>query len=132
VYQLVGWVFYNAHFVDTVFGGLPVAATGSAVGGENGFTPLLFLVPPALLLAAGLAVARFRGADTPATGALAGLAVVPGYFLLSVAGVFLFTIAAGPARGRPDPVLAAVLAGVVYPAVLGVAGGALAGATAAE
>jgi hypothetical protein len=99
------------------------------VGGENGFTPLLFVVPPALLFAAGLALGRYRGVETPRDGAATGLGAVPGYFLLSLVGVFLFTITTGPASGRPDPVLAVALAGVVYPAAFGALGGAVAGAT---
>jgi hypothetical protein len=130
VYKLVGWVLFNSHFVETVVEGAPVSVAANAIGGENGFTPLLFVVPPALLLAAGLVLARYRGAEAPDAGALAGLATVPAYLVLSVLGVFLFTISAGPATGRPDLLLAVVLAGVVYPAVFGAAGGALGGATA--
>jgi hypothetical protein len=57
----------------------------------------------------------------------AGAAVVPVYLVLSVVGLVLFTVTAGPATGRPDPLLAILLAGVVYPTVFGAAGGALAG-----
>jgi hypothetical protein len=100
------------------------------VGGENGFTPLLFVVPPALRFAAGLALGRYHGVETPGDGAVTGLGVVPGYLLLALVGVFLFSITAGPASGRPDPVLGVVLAGIVYPAVFGALGCAAAGATA--
>jgi hypothetical protein len=127
VYKLVGWVFYNSHFVETVVNGAHVTVAGNAIGGDQGFTPLLFVVPPALLLAAGLAVGRFQGVEAPGAGALAGAAVVPVYLVLSVVGLVLFTVTAGPATGRPDPLLAILLAGVVYPTVFGAAGGALAG-----
>lgn len=132
IYKLVGWVFYNSHFVETVVEGAPVAVAGNAIGGDQGFTPLLFVVPPALLLAAGLALARFQGSETSRDGVLAGLAVVPVYFVLSILGAFLFTISAGPATGRPDLLLAVLLAGLVYPAVFGGIGGGLAGVTAAD
>jgi len=132
VYKLVGWVFYNSHLVGTVVEGAPFAVSGNAIGGDSGFTVLLFVIPPALLVGAGLAVGRYSGAETPAEGALAGLAVVGLYLLLSVIGIFLFTISAGPATGRPDPLLAVVLAGIVYPAVFGAAGGGLAGMTTTE
>ncbi len=132
IYKLVGWVFFNSHFVDTVFEGAPVTVAANTIGGDDGFTTLLFLVPPALLVAAGLAVARYEGVATSDAGIRAGLSVVPAYFLLSILGAFVFTITAGPATGRPDLLLAAVLAGVVYPAVFGAAGGALAGTTAPE
>lgn len=129
---LVGWVFYNSHFVDTALSGAPVSVAANAIGGDQGFTALLFVVPPALLSGAGLAVARYRAVGTPGAGALAGLAVVPGYVVPSAVGALLFTISAGPATGRPDLLLAVVLAGVVYPGVFGALGGALAGATAGE
>ncbi|PSQ56455.1 MAG: hypothetical protein BRD23_09430 [Halobacteriales archaeon SW_9_67_25] len=132
VYKLVGWVFYNSHFVETVVDGAPVSVAGNAIGGDQGFTPLLFVVPPALLLAAGLAVARFQGSETSRDGILAGVAVVPAYLVLSVAGALLFTISAGPATGRPDVLLAVLLAGVVYPAVFGGIGGVVAGTTASD
>ena len=127
VYKLVGWVFYNSHLVGTVFEGVPAGVT-NAVGGD-GFTPLLFLVAPALLVGAGLAVGRSQGVEAPGDGVVAGLAVVPGYLFLSVVGVVVFVVSAGPASGRPDPLPAVVLAGVLYPAAFGAAGGALAGAT---
>lgn len=132
VYKLVGWVFYNSHFVETVVDGAPVAVAGNAIGGDQGFTPLLFVVPPALLLAAGLAVARFQGVETSRDGILAGVAVVPAYLVLSVVGAFLFTISAGPATGRPDLLLAVLLAGVVYPALFGGIGGVIGGTTAPD
>lgn len=131
-YKLVGWVFFNSHLVETVFQGLPFAAATNAVGGEDGFTVLLFLVPPALLVGAGLAVGRYQGVDTPEAGGLAGLTVLPGYLVLVFLGAVLSVVAAGPASGRPDIVFAAVLAGLVYPAVFGALGGLLAGATAGE
>jgi len=129
-YKLVGWVFFNSHFVETVFQGLPFAAAANAVGGENGFTVLLFVVPPALLVGAGLAVGRYQGVETPETGGLAGLTVFPGYLVLVFLGAVLFVVSAGPASARPDLLFAVVLAGLVYPAVFGGLGGALAGATA--
>ena len=128
-YEMVGWVFYNAHFVDVVFRDIPFVGsrTGSFVGGQDGFTTLLYVVPPALLLAAGLALSRRQGATTPGQGAMAGLAVVPGYLVLSVAGVFLFEVAALGAKGAPDLLPAVVLAGVLYPLAFAGAGGALGG-----
>lgn len=130
-YKLVGWVFFNSHFVDIVFEGVPAGAA-NAVGGDDGFTALLFAVPPALLVAAGLAVGRYQGVETTEDGALAGLALAAGYFTLSVIGALIFVVTAGPASGRPDLMLAVVLAGVVYPVVFGAVGGAIAGATATE
>lgn len=121
-WRVVGWVFYNAHFVDTVAGG----GTGSAIGGDGGFTPLLYVVPPLVLLAAGLAVGRASGSGDAATGALAGSSVLLGYLPLSVLGVFLFeTTLAGAAVG-PSLAPGILLAGVLYPAVFGAVGAGLA------
>ena len=124
-WKVVGWVWYNAHFVDTVSEGLLGGST-NYIGGD-GFTPLLFVVPPLLLFVAGLAVGRASGARDATEGALAGLTVALGYFVLSVVGVFLFGVDGGsvaPAVGS-----GIVVAGVLYPLVLGVVGGVTASAT---
>ena len=128
-YEIVGWVFYNAHFVDTVFEGIPFVSTANFVG-EDGFTTALFLVPPALLLVSGLALSRYRGVTDAAEGVLTGLAVVPGYFLASVVGVFLFQVSVGDASAAPDLAPALVLAGVVLPTAFATAGSVLGALTA--
>ena len=128
-YELVGWVFYNAHMVDTVVEDIPVIGTQSTsyIGGEDGFTLVLYLIPVALLFAAGLALARYWRAETPAEGATFGALVIPGYLLATVAGTLLFEISVGGATGGPDLLAAAVLAGIVYPLVCGGLGGAVGG-----
>jgi len=130
-HELVGWVFYNAHFVNTVFQDVPVFGSQAVtyVGGENGFSPLLYLVPIGLLLAAGLALGRSRGVTDPRDGILAGLTVIPGYLVLSIAGAFLFEVTLAGASGGPDLLPAVVLAGILYPAVFGGAGGVIAAVT---
>lgn len=132
-YELVGWVFYNAHFVDVVyegFGGRFMPA--SYVGGGDGFTQLLYVVPPALLVGAGLAVGRYQGVTETNDGAVAGALVVPGYFVLAIAGAFLFEVSAAGTTGAPDFLAAFFLAGLVYPLVFGAIGGVLAAVTAEE
>ncbi|MFC4248814.1 hypothetical protein ACFOZ7_18105 [Natribaculum luteum] len=131
-YEMVGWVFYNAHFVDTVFRNVPLVGsiTTTYVGGEEGFTLLLHAVPAGLLFVAGLALATYRGVASVSDGALAGLATVPGYLLLSAAGAFLFEVTVGGASGAPDAVPAVVLAGLVFPAIFAGGGGAVAAVTA--
>jgi hypothetical protein len=79
-----------------------------------------------LLLVAGLLLARVAGADTPADGAGAGAGVVVGYLPPALAGAIVFSHGGSIA---PDLVTAVLLAGVVYPVVLGGVGGALAGVT---
>jgi hypothetical protein len=133
-YELVGWVFYNAHQVDTVFRGLPVrgTVTASYVGGENGFTTLLYAIPIVALLVAGGAVAARRGARTTADGAVAGVTVLAGYLVASIAGVVLFEVGVGDASAAPDAIPAVVLAGVVYPSVIGATGGVVAALVAGQ
>jgi hypothetical protein len=124
-WKIVGWVFYNAHFASTNYQVAFLEGSVNAVGGQDGFTPLLFVIPPLVLLAAGLAVGRAAGAVDLESSALAGLAVVPGYLLLSVAGVFLFATE----NATPNVVTGIFLAGLVYPAVFGVLGSVVASRT---
>jgi hypothetical protein len=128
-YELVGWVFYNAHLVETVIRDIPLLGSRatSYIGGEAGFTTLLYVVPVALLFAAGLGLARYRAVDTPTAGALVGSTVVPGYLLAVAAGVFLFEVSIGGTTGGPDFPPAVVLAGIVYPLVCAGGGGAVGG-----
>lgn len=117
-WKVVGWVFFNAHLSSTVFEGL-FAGSRNFVGGQDEFSVVLLVLPPLLLIAAGLAVGRAAGVDHDVTDAvLAGLAVVPGYLLLSLVGVFLFAVEGA----GPDPITGALLAGLLYPAVFGVVG----------
>ncbi|WIV66209.1 hypothetical protein [Natrialbaceae archaeon AArc-T1-2] len=127
-YEMVGWVFYNVHFVETVFRDVPLLGSyaTSYVGGEDGFTVALYAVPPATLLAAGLALATYRRVRTATEGALVGLTVVPGYLLASIVGVFLFEVTVGPASGAPEMIPAIAIAGIAYPAVFAGGGGAVA------
>lgn len=128
-YELVGWVFYNAHMVETVIRDIPLVGsrTTSYIGGEAGFTTVLYLVPVAFLFAAGLGLARYRAVDGPTGGAIIGITVLPGYLLAAVAGVFLVEVSVGGATGGPDLLAAVVLAGIVYPVVCAGCGGAVGG-----
>ncbi|WP_263018027.1 hypothetical protein [Natronobiforma cellulositropha] len=128
-YEIVGWVFYNAHFVDTAFEGVPFLRSANAIGGD-GFTAALYLVPPGLLLVTGLAVARYRGVTDATEGILTGLAVVPGYLLASAVGVFLVEVSVGDASGGPALLPALLLAGITIPVVFATAGSLLGALTA--
>lgn len=122
-WRVAGWVFYSEHAVPTVFDG-PLGGTASFVGGESGFTPALYLVPVALLVAAGFLVGRAAGvdgADAP-NAAAAGATVVLGYGLCSLLGLALFT----EGTAHPDYVLALALPTLSYPLLLGAAGASLA------
>jgi hypothetical protein len=124
VWQGVGWLFYNAHFVVTrSTGGFGGSRSVNFIAESDGAgAVLLYLVPIVLLVAAGLVVARWDGADEMADAATAGLSIVAGYLPLATLGRFLFQYDGSVA---PDIVTAVLLAGAVYPLVLGAIGGAL-------
>lgn len=128
-WKVVGWAFFNAHFVDTLVAE-PFGGPTSFVGGEQGFTSLLFLLPPALLSIAGLALVRYRETSDPTDAALVGSTVVVGYFVFSIAGAVLVATPGGEIR--PNPLTSVLVAGVVYPVLFGAAGGAIGAATAAD
>lgn len=130
-YELVGWVFYNAHFVDITYENVGFfQPPPNFVGGEDGFTAALYLLPPALLIIAGLAISRYQGISDLSGGAVAGALVAPGYLVLSILGVFLFEVTVGDASGAPDLLPAIVVTGILYPVVFGAIGGAVGGQTA--
>ena len=123
VWQGVGWVFYNAHFVSTrSTGGFGGSRSVNFITQSDGSGMLLlYLVPVVLLAAAGLFVARWGGAEVTGDAAMAGATVAVGYLPLALLGQFLFTYDGTVA---PDLVTAVLLAGLVYPLLLGAVGGA--------
>lgn len=131
-WKLVGWILYNAHFVTTTVD-VPVLGGTTAINlvAESPEIPdLLYALPPLLLVAAGLAVARQTlDAGGPRAAARAGATVVAGYFPLAVLGVFLFGVAAGDTTAGPNAITGVLLAGVVYPTVFGLIGSFLADVT---
>jgi hypothetical protein len=138
-FEFVGWVFFNEHFVDTIlradFLGFGGSRAVSFIGGD-GFTPLLYVVPIALLAGAGLAIGRSQGVTETGEGALSGALVVPPYLVLSVIGAYLFRVsteALGASfSGEPELLSAILLAGIVFPAVFGALGGIVAANTASD
>lgn len=133
-YQVVTWVFYNAHGapVETVpaaRGDTTAASTVTLVGGD-GFTPLLYAVPAVVLVGAGAAVARYAGSSGPVEGTVAGLVLVPAYVALAWAASMASTITwsmGSDGTAAPHATAVLVLAGLVYPAVCAGGGGLLAG-----
>ncbi|ELZ96782.1 transport system permease [Haloferax mucosum ATCC BAA-1512] len=123
-WKVVGWVFMNAHGVTTTFPGLfGTTSSANLIENAQAFSPVLYVVPVVALLAAGAVAAVASGASSAKSGAMAGGATVLGYLPVALVGIALFAITIGDATARPDPVTSALLAGLVYPAVLGVIGG---------
>lgn len=131
MYEIVGWVFFNAHFVNTVFQNVPFIGgqTTSFIGGEDGFTTLLYVIPIGLLVAAGVGLARYQAAGTLNRGALLGITVLPGYLIGVLGSLFLFEVTIGAVTGAPAILPGIVLAGLIYPIIFAGAGGAFAGLT---
>lgn len=127
-WKLVGWVFYNAHYVPVEVPGVFGSTAVNLVG--DPFTSALLVVPPVALLAGGAAVAVVGGADEPVAGAVAGLAVTVGYLPLSALGAVAVGIDIGDATAGPTVAAAVLLAGLVYPLVFGAVGGAAGSAVA--
>lgn len=131
-WKLVGWLFYNAHNVAIRVPGLfGESARNFVAGADDPALTALFALPPVLLAAAGAATA-WNTAAAPTTAARNGAAVVLGYLPLSILGSVLFTVSVGDASASPAPVTAALLAGVVYPAVFGAVGGLAGGHVSSE
>ena len=130
-YKMVGWTFYNAHFVEVTFQGVPAVGdvTQNFIG-SDGFSVLLYLIPAGLLLTTGVALGRAGDARDVADGIIAGVSVVPGYLVCSVVGVFLFEISIGTISGGPALLPGVLLAGLLYPAFFAGLGGGLAALTA--
>jgi hypothetical protein len=123
-WKMVGWVFYSAHFVETVIPGLfGSSRTVDLVDALDAVPALLYLLPPVVLVAAGAVLARWAGASDIRDGATTGVAVAAGYFPLAAGGASLFVVVVGDAVVRPDLIPAAAVAGVAYPVVFGGLGG---------
>lgn len=129
-WQAVGWLFYNAHTVDTEIPGLGLGGdltVNFVASADEWALTLLYLVPPVLLLGAGFLTAALSRVDSSSAGGVAGAFVVVGYLPLAVAGTVVFAYALGDGSIAPDTITAVVLAGVVYPIAFGGIGGAIAG-----
>lgn len=129
VTEMVGWVFFNAHGVNTEIRDVPIIGTTSRsfIGGDGGFTMALYAIPALLLVVSGLILAVGFRLDDPAWSTLVGASVTPGYFLATVAGLFLFEIQIAGATIAPALVTGIVLTGLVWPIAFGGFGGAIGG-----
>lgn len=128
-WKVVGWLFYNAHFVDITrpaFGG---GRTTTNLIASGDAPQLLYVLPPLFLLIAGVVLVRYVGLSAPRDGALCGTVVSLGYAIPAWIGVFAVRVTTDDAWLGPAVALGFVLAGVVYPVVFGAIGGALAALT---
>ena len=134
-FTYAGWIFYEAHFtartasVSNSFGQLSETDT-MGVGPQT----YLHLIPPLLLIGAGLLLARLlRDSDTPST--FTGASIAPGYLLMAVAGTFLFTwsqtaqsqfaTTTATITMKPSLLFAVPVMGLLYPVLCGGFGGLL-------
>ncbi|MFC7028752.1 hypothetical protein ACFQJ5_16260 [Halomicroarcula sp. GCM10025324] len=123
-WKVVGWIFFNAQFVTTtVTVDVPLLGGTEAVNfitESDSLSAVLYVIPPALLTAAGLAIARLSGVTDVGDALRAGPAVALGYLPATVIGALLFTVSVGQnSGGSPTLLTAVVLAGLVYPLVFG-------------
>jgi hypothetical protein len=138
VWQAIGWLFYNAHFVETRIPSIGGPSMRDFIrSADDGSLTLLYLVPPVLLVGAGYATIALSGeseSDAQVAGdppdaevgdGLLGALVVVGYLPLAIVGIFLFSYAVGDGAIAPDAITGVLLAGIVYPAVFGAIGSVL-------
>ncbi len=132
VFEVVGWLFYNAQFVATETSasgaGMSTTQTENTLAQAMNLTiprPLWTLAVVVVLVGAGYVAAGRTSGPSVAAGA----AVVAGYLPLAVAGTFVFTVdetAFGAnVSVAPETIPAILLAGVVFPVVCGAIGGVL-------
>lgn len=132
-YELVGWVFYNAHFFDIHVSDCCRSTETTVIGGD-GFTPLLFVIPPILLFVAGFFIAgfslsRYHGDSNLTIGVSEGLTILPGYLFMLIVGQDLFWIGEWFGEISAGPSGPLILTGLLYPLVFGSLGGFLAALT---
>lgn len=139
--DIVGWTFYNAHFVDTEFSasgnGQSVSETGNLLSEVSlQFPDFLYHLVPILALvgAAYYLVKRSQGTSHGGPlGPKAGASIVVGYLPLAVVGAFFFS----PSGSRttisgevsysmgPEITTAVIFAGIAFPLLFGAIGGQL-------
>lgn len=126
VRKIVGWVFYNAHGATTTLDvDVPLSGGTEVVNYVvqlDALSSVLYVIPPALMLLAGLFAVRAAGATDFGDALTFGPAVAVGYLPLVAVGAFLLTISVESSSGGPTLVPAIGLAGLLYPLVFGTIG----------
>lgn len=126
-----GWLLYGAHFVDVTavvggFPGTPSITLNAVEVVAQTTTDLLFITTPAVLIAAGIALARSHGVNSMRDGIITGATTAIGYFPLAAIGIFVFASEGSVGEAQPTFETALLIAGVAYPTVVGALGGAIA------
>jgi hypothetical protein len=128
--DVVGWFFYNAHFVD-----IDVKLQGF-LGQSRNFisdTPLQLpevvyhAVPIVLLITVGFLFVSALDLGNPSVTevGIAGTTVAVGYLPLAVVGTFLFEASNGVASFAPPLLMSTLLLGLAFPVCFGAIGGLL-------
>jgi hypothetical protein len=139
LWKWAGLAFYNAHFVDVVFRGVPeyrqVTTSVDLLTQAGGPFLLLFLVPPLFLIASGALTTRkatettqlrfdLGGTGTSRFAFNGGIITFFGYLPFATVGAIVFLIDI-PDNGvmQVDLLKSWVLVGMIYPFVFGGIGG---------
>jgi hypothetical protein len=136
--EFAGHLYYNAQFVAVESsvdgGGVGFGAQMSEVnyltdgGASQTFDApviLYHLIPVLVLFVGGYAIARSADARELQEGAIAGATVALGAVVLALVGTFVFSFNSGGVTTSPVLVEGVLLAGIVFPGLLGAAGGAV-------
>ena len=139
LWKWAGLAFYNAHFVDVVFRGVPehrqVTTSIDLLAQAGSPFLLLFLVPPLFLIASGALTTRkatettqlrfdFGGTGTSRFVFNGGIITLFGYLPFAILGAIIFLVDI-PDNGviQVDLLKSWVLVGIIYPFVFGGIGG---------
>jgi len=128
-FEYAGWLFFNAQFVR-IEGDGPATAdvlTSLAATDVIGLPALAFTIIVALIIFGSgyLLTSRLRAPETTTDeGTVYGASIVVGYLPLAFFGALLFETSIGQGNeGTPDIFAAVLLAGIVFPAIIGALGG---------
>lgn len=130
-FQYAGWVFFDAQFVEVDIGESATFDSLSALARSDvlSFPALTFTVLIGLvILAAGyfLTSSYMVPGTTADEGTVYGASIAVGYLPFAFLGALLFEAQFVNDSGTPDIFGAVLLAGIVFPALLGAVGGYLA------
>lgn len=122
-WKIIGWLYHSAHFIESRVTVGPVTTYVDLVAQGGGNLEILYILPPLLLLLAGLLVARqIENQDTIVESAQSGASVVFGYVAFVLVGVIVFQVNGSGQELVPS----LLLAGIAYPLVFGAVGGVIA------